>query len=207
MGRGPDAPGVVPLRLGLFGGTFDPPHNGHVAVAKDVADALQLHRLLWIPAGEPPHKSQQDITPASLRLEMVFAAAAADARFEVSEAETERVGRSYTVDTLRALRRRFPHATLYFIVGADEYDALGGWREPEQILELARLAVVDREGARAADTIPDVAGADAVDFVPVQRIDISSTQVRDHVAAGHDAADLVPPAVATIIEREGLYRP
>ncbi len=205
MGRGPDGSGVVPLRLGIFGGTFDPPHDGHVAVAKDVADALRLDRVLWMPAGEPPHKSRPDITPASLRLEMVHAAAAADVRFEVSEAETERAGRSYTVDTLRALRRGFPHATLYFIVGADEYDALGGWREPEQILELARLAVVDREGARAAGIIPDVAGADAADFVPVQRIDISSTQVRVHVAAGHDAADLVPPAVATIIERERLY--
>ena len=206
MGQGPDGSGLVPLRLGIFGGTFDPPHDGHVAVAKDVADALRLDRLLWIPAGEPPHKSRQDLTPASLRLEMVHAATAADARFEVSEAETERAGRSYTVDTLRALRRGFPHAALYLIVGADEYDALGGWREPERILELARLAVVDREGACAADTIPDVAGADAADFVPVQRIDISSTQVRVHVAAGHDAADLVPTAVATIIEHEGLYR-
>jgi nicotinate-nucleotide adenylyltransferase len=92
-------------------------------VAKDVADALQLHRLLWIPAGEPPHKQQHHMTPASLRLEMVYAAAADDARFEVSEVETGRGGPSYTVDTLRALRGRFPHATLYFILGADEYDA------------------------------------------------------------------------------------
>lgn len=206
MGRDPDGFGVVPLRLGIFGGTFDPPHDGHVAVAKDVADALRLDRVLWMPVGELPHKSRQDITPVSLRLEMAHAAAATDARFEVSEAETERAGRSYTVDTLRALRSGFPHATLYFIVGADEYDAFGGWREPEQILELARLAVVDREGARAADIIPDVVGADAADFVPVQRIDISSTQVRVQVSAGHDAVDLVPPAVATIIEREGLYR-
>ena len=188
------------------GGTFDPPHNGHVAVAKNVADALQLHRLLWIPAGEPPHKVQHEVTIRSLRLEMVFAAAACDARFEVSEAETERAGPSYTVDTLSALRREFPQATLYFIVGADEYDALGSWRAPEQILELARLAVMDRGGARAADTIPNVAGADAADFVPVERIDISSTQVRAHVSTGHDPADLVPTGVAAIIEREGLYR-
>ena len=206
MLRDPDGSGAVPIRLGLFGGTFDPPHDGHVAVAKDVADALQLHRLLWIPAGEPPHKAQHQITPASLRIEMVVAAAAGDARFEVSEAETERAGPSYTVDTLGVLRDRFPHATLYFIVGADEYRALDSWREPEQVLELARLAVMDRGGASAADIIPDVAGADAADFVPVERIDISSTQVRAHVSAGHHAADLVPAAVAAIIEREGLYR-
>ena len=206
MGRGPDTSGVVPLRLGLFGGTFDPPHNGHVTVAKDVADALELHRLLWIPVGEPPHKSCQEVTPASLRLEMVYAAVAADARFEVSEYETMRAGRSYTVDTLNALRREFPEATMYFIVGGDEYEALGGWREPEQVLEIARLAVVDRDGTQAAHAIPDVVGAEAVDFVPVEQIDISSSQVRVHVAAGRDAVDLVPPAVAAIIERERLYR-
>jgi len=206
MRRDPKGSGVVPLRLGLFGGTFDPPHNGHVAVAKDVADALNLNRLLWIPAGEPPHKAQQDVTPASLRLEMVLAATAEDARFEVSDVETAREGPSYTVDTLGEVRRKFPHATLYFIVGADEYDALATWRAPEQVLELARLAVMDRGGARAADNMPDVAGTDAAEFVAVERIDISSTRVRAHIAAGLDAADLVPPGVATIIERAGLYR-
>ena len=206
MRRDPKGSGVVPLRLGLFGGTFDPPHNGHVAVAKDVADALNLNRLLWIPAGEPPHKAQQDVTPASLRLEMVLAATAEDARFEVSDVETAREGPSYTVDTLGEVRRKFPHATLYFIVGADEYDALATWRAPEQVLELTRLAVMDRGGARAADNMPDVAGADAAEFVAVERIDISSTRVRTHIAAGLDAADLVPPGVAMIIERAGLYR-
>lgn len=206
MRRDPEGSGVVPLRLGLFGGTFDPPHNGHVAVAKDVADALHLNRLLWIPAREPPHKAQQDVTPAPLRLEMVLAATAEDARFEVSDVETAREGPSYTVDTLGEVRRRFPHATLYFIVGADEYDALATWRAPEQILELARLAVMDRGGARAADNVPDVAGADAAEFVSVERIDISSTRVRAHIAAGLDAADLVPHGVAAIIERAGLYR-
>jgi len=165
-----------------------------------------LHRLLWIPAGEPPHKAQHRITPASIRLEMVVAAATGDMRFDVSEAETAREGPSYTVDTLEVVRGRFPNATLYFIVGADEYHALDSWREPEQVLGLARLAVMDRGGASAADIIPDVAGAGAVDFVPVGRIDISSTQVRAHVSAGHDAANLVPAAVAAIIEREGLYR-
>ncbi len=206
MRRDPKGSGVVPLRLGLFGGTFDPPHNGHVAVAKDVADALNLNRLLWIPAGEPPHKAQQDVTPASLRLEMALAATAEDARFEVSDVETACEGPSYTVDTLGEVRRKFPHATLYFIVGADEYDALATWRAPEQVLELTRLAVMDRRGARAADNMPDVAGADAAEFVAVERIDISSTRVRAHIGAGLDAADLVPPGVATIIERAGLYR-
>ena len=206
MGQGSEAPSVVPLRLGVFGGTFDPPHDGHVAVAKDVADALGLHRLLWIPAGEPPHKSHQDVKPASLRLEMVYAAVDADARFAVNECEMMRAGRSYTVDTLNALRREFPDAAMYFIVGTDEYNALAGWREPEQVLELARLAVVDRDGTCAADSTPDVVGAGDVEFVPIERVDISSSQVRVHVGSGRDPADFVPPAVAEIIEREGLYR-
>jgi nicotinate-nucleotide adenylyltransferase len=206
MGRSSDPPGVAPFRLGLFGGTFDPPHNGHVAVGRDVADALDLHRLLWIPAGEPPHKASQAVTPPALRLKMVHAAVAADARFAVSECETMRVGQSYTVDTLSTLHREFPDATMYFIVGADEYEALASWREPAQILELARLAVVDRDGMRGVDTIPDVVGADRVDFVPIGRIDISSSQIRVEVAAGRGVANLVPPGVAAIIKREGLYR-
>jgi nicotinate-nucleotide adenylyltransferase len=136
---------------------------------------------------------------------MVHAAVASDARFEVNDCETMRAGRSYTVDTLSALRREFPDATMYFIVGADEYEALASWHEPAQILELANLAVVDRDGTRAMDTVPDVAGADGVDFVPVERIDISSSQVRIELAAGRAVAHLVPPGVAAIIEREGLY--
>jgi len=142
------------------------------------------------------------MTPASLRLEMVYAAAADDARFEVSEVETGRGGPSYTVDTLREVRAEADvgDADLFLIMGIDQYDVLDSWRAPEEIPVLAQLAVMDRGG----ESVPSP--PDRVVSVPVRRIDISSTDVRARVRDGRDVSDLVPPAVARIIEAEGLYR-
>ncbi|MEJ2206582.1 MAG: nicotinate (nicotinamide) nucleotide adenylyltransferase, partial [Gemmatimonadota bacterium] len=120
-----------PLRIGLFGGTFDPPHIGHVTVARDVADALDLDMVLWIPAGVPPHKPGEEVSSAELRLEMAEAAADADRRFRVTDMELRREGPSFTVDTLRATRREHPDADLFLIVGADQLKVLDtGWRAP-----------------------------------------------------------------------------
>jgi nicotinate-nucleotide adenylyltransferase len=176
---------------------------GHVAVAADVADVLGLERVLWIPAGDPPHKSRA-LTPAATRLEMVRAAAANDPRFEVSPIEIDRPGPSYTVDTLRELRRAMPDAELYLIVGADQYESFGTWHEPAAIVQLARLAVMDRAGDRAPNLVPGISVGDPL-FVPVRRVDVSSTEVRARQREGRDIRDLVPPAVRTIIERERLY--
>ena len=176
-----------------------------MAVAKDVADALSLDRLLWIPAGDPPHKQDLAITPAATRLEMVRAAAAADLRFEVSTLELDRSGPSFTVDTVRAVRGAHPDAELFLIVGADQLEALDTWREPEEIARHARFAVMDRDGASAAKAArAHPAAADAV-VVPVRRIDVSSTQVRERVRNGLDVSDLVPAGVRTIVGRERLY--
>jgi nicotinate-nucleotide adenylyltransferase len=139
-------------RIGLFGGTFDPPHVGHVAVAGDVADALSLDRLLWIPAGDPPHKAGR-LTSRAVRLEMVRAAAASDPRFEVSTLEVDREGPSYMVDTVRELRRALPDAELFLIIGADQLKSFATWRDPHGILELVRLAVMDRAGEKAGADI------------------------------------------------------
>jgi nicotinate-nucleotide adenylyltransferase len=176
---------------------------GHVAVARDVADALDLERVLWIPAGDPPHKIDP-VTPRATRLEMVRAAAAADPRFEVSTLELDRPGPSYTIDTLRELRRSLPDVELFLIVGTDQFASFATWREPAAVAELARLAVMDRAGDRAADMRPGVPVGDAV-FVPVRRVDVSSTDVRERVRAGRDVGDAVPEAVRAIIERERLY--
>ncbi len=191
--------------MGIFGGTFDPPHVGHVAVAGDVADFLGLDRLLFVPAGEPPHKSGEAVTPAALRLTMVRAAADADPRFEVSTLEIDRPGPSYTVDTVRALRSSLPGAELFVIVGADQLRVFDTWHEPEEIVRLARLAVMDR-GGQSAETLADglPLASDAV-FVPVTRVDVSSTMVRERRLQGRDIRDLVPDAVREIIERERLY--
>jgi len=199
------APGST--RIGLLGGTFDPPHVGHVIVAADVADALDLDRVLWIPAAVPPHKQDQSVTGGAVRLEMVEAACGADERFQPSTVELERPGVSYTVDTLRWLRDRSPDADLVLILGVDQFRTMEtDWKEPEQVLRLATLAVMDRDGASARGAIPNVPGAEEATFVPVTRVDASSTRIRQAVSAGVDVSAQVPAAVLAIIEREGLYR-
>lgn len=190
-------------RVGLFGGTFDPPHRGHVSVARDVADALELDRVLWIPADHPPHKTKVSLSPAGARLAMAEAASAADPRFEVSSLEIERGGTSYTVDTIRALRARLPDATLFLIIGVDQYRAFDSWCKPREIGAMCRIVVMDRGGESGEDGRADVAAR----FVPVRRVDLSSTDVRAAVRAGADLSGLVPEGVEEIIGSEGLYRP
>jgi len=176
-----------------------------VSVATDLADHLALDSLLWIPAGSPPHKAGTSVSAPGARLAMVRAAASGDPRFDVSTLELERPGASYTVDTVRALRGELPDAELYLVLGVDQLALFETWREPEVILEHARLAVMDRDGRSAADAarcLPD--GARAV-LVPVRRVDVSSTEVRRRVREGRSITGLVPESVRTIIERERLY--
>lgn len=145
------------------------------------------------------------MTPPGSRLALVRAAAAADERFEVSTLEMDRPGPSYMVDTVGELRRWYPDADLFLILGADQFRAFGSWRHPEEIVRHARLAVMDRDGTPAAsfaDQVPG--GADAV-FVPVRRIDVSSTEVRARCRRGEDISGMVPADVQAIIERERLY--
>lgn len=201
MGR--EAEGVAgPRRVGIFGGTFDPPHHGHASAARDVAGALDLDEVLWVPVGEPPHKPDAGLTPAPLRLAMVEAMAALDPCFRVADLEMKRSGPSYTVDTLRELRAEAGRgdADFFLIMGIDQYRVLDSWRAPEELPVLAQLAVMDRGGESV------LSPPDRVMSVQVRRIDISSTDVRARVRDGRDISDLVPPAVARIIEAEGLYR-
>ena len=207
--RDPDPPVAAGSRIGLFGGTFDPPHNAHVAVARGVADALELERVLWIPAGEPPHKDVRQSSAASSRLAMARAAAGADDRFEVSDIEVERQGPSYAVETVRALDTELGDAELFLIIGVDQYRTFDSWKAPLEILQYAHLAVVDRDGASARAVLPTVlsgASRTRVVFVPVERIDLSSTDIRGRVIMGEDISHHVPASVLEIIDREGLYR-
>jgi nicotinate-nucleotide adenylyltransferase len=187
------------VRLGVYGGAFDPPHLGHLVAASDACEALGLHRLLWVPSAVHPLKAVR--TAAAVRLEMVRAAIAGDDRFQADGLELRRTGPSYTVDTLRELRDRHPGAELFFITGADNLADLPRWREPDEIARLATLAVVSRAG----DSLPEGGPYPAV-AVPVTRVDVSSTQVRRRVAAGLSIRYLVPGAVGAVIERERLYR-
>lgn len=187
------------MRLGVYGGAFDPPHLGHLVAASDACDALGLHRLLWIPSAVHPLKAVR--TAADVRLEMVRAAIQGDPRFAADDLELRRTGPSYTVDTLRELRAHEPEAELFFLTGADNLRDLPRWREPDEIARLATLAVVSRAG----DSLPAGAPYPAV-AVAVTRMDVSSTEVRRRVAAGLSIRYLVPEAVRAVIEREGLYR-
>jgi nicotinate-nucleotide adenylyltransferase len=187
------------VRIGIFGGTFDPPHVGHLIVAQDALRTLALDRVIFVPAALPPHKQNQAITPAALRLRMLSAAIDGDARFSVDEIELERSGPSYTVDTLRAFRRRHPAADLFLLIGADQFSELATWREPEEIARLAHLAVMTRGG--------EGGGAGAALTVPVTRIDLSATGIRRRVAAGASIRYLVPEAVETLIRAHALYTP
>ena len=187
-------------RLGLFGGTFDPPHHGHLVVASEAFDALGLERLVFIPAADPPHKEAVK-TPAETRLRMLRSAVAGDGRFDVDDLELRRGGTSYTVDTLREIRSRESDAELIFLLGADQFRELSSWKEPEEVARLAKLAVMARQG----ETVARAGPYDAVE-VPVSRIDISATQIRSRVAAGRSIRYFVPDAVREIIESEGLYR-
>jgi nicotinate-nucleotide adenylyltransferase len=191
------------LRIGVFGGTFDPPHLGHLIVAQDVWVALGLDRVVFVPAAVPPHKAHREITPGAVRLELLRAAVAGDPRFEVSDLELRRAGPSYTVDTLRELQERHPAASLYFLLGVDQFRELHGWRDPEGVARLARLVVIARDGESAEDA---VAARFPHLVVPTTRIDLSATAIRARVAAGEPIRYLVPDGVAAIIGREGLYR-
>lgn len=189
------------MKLGVYGGAFDPPHLGHLVAASDAATALGLDRVIWVPAAVHPFKRGTVGASPSLRLEMVRAAIAGDPRFDADGLELEREGPSYTVDTLRALHDRHPGAELYFLTGAENLRELHLWREPDEVARLARLVVLSRGG----EGVPPDARYPAR-AVAVTRVDLSSTEVRRRVKAGETIRYLVPDAVRDLVERHGLYR-
>lgn len=210
------------MRLGLFGGTFDPPHVGHLLAASDAFEQLALDRLVLIPAAQQPLKVGREAAPAEHRLAMVRLAVAGDPRFEVDALEVDRRGLSYTVDTLGEFARRHPDAQRYLLVGADVLATFAQWREPQRILSLATLVILERADG-------DTGGApDEESWVPVlreaapvpageqasgparrlrtRRVDVSSTEIRARVRDGRVLTGFVPEAVAAHIREHGLYR-
>jgi nicotinate-nucleotide adenylyltransferase len=199
-----------PAAVGILGGTFNPPHVGHLVMAQEARDQLGLDRVVLMPAGVPPHKSVASEAPgAEARLALCRVATAGEPGVEVSDAEVLRQGPSFTVDTLRGLHERHPEQELTFIVGGDMAETLPSWREPESVLSLARLAVAERSGVRRealAARLAPLQGADRVVFFDMPRLDISSSDVRARVAAGRPIRHLVPDAVAEEIDARGYYR-
>ena len=196
-------------RVGLLGGTFNPPHIGHLVCAQEALAQLELDRVLLVPVNEPPHKGIEADPGVDQRVELCRRAVAGEDWIEVSRVEADVAGLSYTVDTLRRLHERSPGDDLTFIVGGDMALSLPAWREPEAILELAELGVAEREGVRRADIVDRLSGlgGDRIRFFDMPRLDISSSLIRRLVAAGRPIRYLVPDAVADYISQAGLYRP
>lgn len=200
------------MRVGIFGGTFDPVHLGHLILAEEARWTLGLDRLLLVPAAQPWRKSDREVSPAVHRLGMLRAAVADDPYFDVSTVEIERGGATYTVDTLTALRAELGAAAdLVFILGEDALLDMPHWRAPAEILRLARLGVASRGGALAADltaleqALPGI--RERVTVVPMPRIEISSTDIRRRVRDGGSIRYLVPAATRDYIAEHRLYLP
>ena len=197
-------------RVGLLGGTFNPPHVGHLLCAEEALSALELDRVLLLPVHTPPHKEMQADPGPAVRLELCRLAVGDAPGIEVSAHEIDRGGRSYTVDTLRALHDARPEDHLTFIAGADQAAGLPGWRDPAAVLELAELAVAEREATRRDDVLDELYGLpgvpERVRFFAMPRIDISSSLIRRRVADGRPIRWLVPDAVEREIASRGLYR-
>ncbi len=195
-------------RVGVLGGTFNPPHLGHLVCAQEAFQQLKLDRVLLIPTLIPPHKVLHDDPGPAHRLELCRLAIADDERFGVSDLELYRDGPSYTVDTLEELHATVQDSELYLIVGGDIATGLPDWRKPERVLELATLAVADREGTPRASVevaLDQVAGGERVRFFSMPQLAISSTLVRRRVHSGHAVRYLVPDRVIEYIERHRLY--
>jgi nicotinate-nucleotide adenylyltransferase len=196
-----------PGGLGLMGGTFDPIHVGHLAIAEEAREALALERILFVPAPRPPHKPDGVAAAIDARLAMVALAIAGNPAFELSRIEIDRPGPSYTVDTAAELAR---DGDLTVILSAETFADLPQWHEPDRLFDLARVAVVPREGYPAPDpawlseTFPGREGR--VTYLEGPRLGLSSTAIRARVAAGRSIRYLVPAAVEAYIAEHRLYR-
>ena len=195
--------------VGILGGTFNPPHIGHLVCAQEARSQLRLDRVVLMPVHTAPHKAALDDPGPEARLALCQAAIAGDEELEISALEIERGGSSYTVDTLRALHGSREGDDLTFIVGGDMASSLPSWREPEALLELARVAVAEREEHRRheiAERLGALRGADErIVFFTMPRLDISSSDIRRRIAEGRPIRWLVPAEVCDEIERRGLY--
>lgn len=185
------------MKLGFYGGTFDPIHNGHLILAREAVEQLGLDRLYFIPNAISPHKTSSAAAPAALRAEMIRAAIEDEPRFDLEEMEANRPGISYTIDTILELRERFgPDTTFHYLIGEDNIHALPTWRRIDELHHLVQFVVL----CRSEQTTP-------LPYLTVQRrIDISATEIRKRIANGQSIRYLVPDKVHDLLIRHSLYR-
>ena len=194
--------------IGLMGGSFNPIHRGHVALARAALESGRVERVLFLPTGNPPHK-KEGLADKFDRLRMVELAVEHEAGMAVCREEIDRDGVIYTVDTLAALKRKMPDCTLTYLIGADTLRALGTWRRVETVIERCKFLVMMREGETREEVIR-LAGlwtqrGAQIDFLDARKMDISSTQIREQIQKGLPFERLVPQAVADYIHEHGLY--
>lgn len=210
MGKRPsrpkgNKPGLRPIgRTGIFGGTFDPVHNGHLAAAQAALELLGLERVMFVPAGRPPHKPGRRLTAARHRLAMVRLAVRGNRRFVVSRAEMGRHGPCFTADTLEGLDPTKGRARLHLLIGMDQAEMLDTWKRPEKIFALAEVDVLSRPGHSPQGIPPRWRGR--VRIIEIPGLDISSSRIRLLVSRGRSIEYLVPKPVAGYIARHRLYR-
>jgi nicotinate-nucleotide adenylyltransferase len=181
--------------IGIFGGTFDPIHHGHLILAREAVETLQLDRVIFIPAAHSPHKLEQQPTPPAVRLDMLRAAIEGDPKFAVDPLELERPPPSYAIDTVETLRQRDTGTEFFFLVGEDNVARLSTWHRFAELAQLVQFVVLHRGGLNAAHPYPAIR----------RHLEISATEIRKRVASGRSIRYLVPPAVDTIIRERQLY--
>jgi nicotinate-nucleotide adenylyltransferase len=200
----------APVRLGIYGGTFDPPHLGHLILAETAADSLNLSRVVFVPAGTPPHKMPGEVrVSAEHRVAMVERAIAGNPRFALSRVDVQRPGPHYSVDMLRLLRREYPAAEFVFLIGADSLRDLPEWSRPQELIGLAALGVM-----RRPDTEPDLDALEQdipglcarISWITAPHIEIASHLLAEQIAAERSVRYQVPDSVLEYIQQQGLYR-
>ncbi len=196
-------------RIGILGGTFDPPHIGHLILAQHALDAIGLSQLLFVPAANPPHKQQEFKTPVEHRLAMLDCATEDNPHFAISRVDVDRPGPHYSVDMVRLLQEKHPQAEFFFVMGGDSLRDLPKWHQPQELIRLCKIAVMRRPQSIISrdmhhDTLPEL--AERLTIVDAPLIDISSTAIVERSAAGNSIRYLVPDIVIAYIKAHQLYR-
>lgn len=190
--------------IGIFGGTFDPPHLGHLVLALELAEKLKLDGVIFIPSAKPPHKSTVEVSLAKHRFQMTEEAIKGNRLFSISDIELKRSGPSYTVDTIKELKQKHPHSELFFLTGSDILDEILTWKEPQEIYRSIKVVIGLRPGFDKIN--PTNPFAQKSQIIEITSLDISSTRIKDKVRSGKSIRYLVPPKVEHYIRHHKLYQ-
>ncbi len=191
-------------RLGILGGTFDPIHSGHLILAEQLREGLDLKKVIFVPSANPPHKKNSLVSSAEDRLRMTQIAIKDNPFFILSDLELKREGKSYTVDTLNEFKKLYPSSELFLLLGSDVLDEIESWKEPDKIFQEVKVVIALRPGLDKIDQKNKFAQKSL--SVPINGLDISSTQIREKVRAGKSIRYLVPPGIEEFIQVKSLYK-